>query len=129
VILGSVAAIAVTCGALLASSRWQQTNDRRDARAAVILYLQLVRRGDYHGAYGQLCVDETREVSEQDYTQYMRGQPTFSAFSVGDATDEVSGLDGTYFTVAVQVTRSDGTITATQYQVGLQTHGAKVCDG
>jgi len=123
--------VVACCGASITYGRQRDRQDqqeRRAARDALTLYLQRVQHGDDQAAYAQLCIDALNGYSEPDHAQFLRQQPAFVAFSLGDPTG-TTGMDGTFLTFPVRFTYPDGTQVTSDFEVGLQANGPKICDG
>lgn len=114
-------------GGWIAQSKAQERRQRSDAHAALTMYLQRVKHGDFRQAYGQLCSDVLYGYTEEDHARFLGSQPTYVSFDLGTPI-ESTGMDGTYLTFPVRLTHADGTTTMVRFAVGLQTDGPKVCD-
>jgi hypothetical protein len=106
-------------------------DDKKVARSSLSRYLNAVKSGDVSLAYRELCIDALRTdppYSEQDHAAFLHEQPQIASFELGQAR-ESSGMDGTYVSFPVHLTYADGTMTGFSLDVGMETEGAKVCDG
>ena len=99
-----------------------------DARSALSDYLDDVQRGDYSGAYGQLCTAVLPGYSEADHIRFLEAQPRFSTYDLDNTTTTTNG-DGTAITFSVHFTYAAGGISVVRMSVHLQDNGPRVCDG
>ncbi len=123
--------LAALCGggyaSLRARDRTLEDRERGAAAAALTTYLKRVQAGDYRSAYAQLCIDVLYNYSESDHEQFLRSQPAYSSFELGSGRER-SGRDGTYVDFPVKLRNVSGADSAFVLEVGVQTHGPKICD-
>ena|ERR1051326_4849197 len=124
VLLAPVAA----CGGCVVYGAFDDRRERSDAQSALTRYLQNVEHGDYHDAYGQLCIDVLSDgYSEADHADYLRHQPVYTSFRLGVPT-ETTGIDGTYLTFPVRLDYTNGESDTVPFTVGMETKGPRICD-
>lgn len=98
------------------------------ARAELASYLELIRERDFPGAYQRLCVDVTDDYGPAEHAEYLRSQPRLETLKILDGSDTRTGIDGTYVLFRTRLTYANGETVQTDFVVGREAGGPKVCD-
>lgn len=119
----------VIAAGLMAFAGIRDALQSSDARTALSDYLKDVQRGDYSGAYSQLCDAVMPGYSETDHERFLASQPGFTSFELDNQTTQPASGDDSSVTFSVHFVTSGGGTHVARMTVKLQSNGPHVCDG